>query len=107
VSRPTIYRRWTDKLQLVSDALDDGVVRPRLERLERVLHRLGEQGAVRSDVDVPTLASMCLGGFFGAHLRGERDHAAVGDSVAEAVWQLVRLPSAGDGTGAGPAPSGL
>ena len=48
-----------------------------------------------------------LGGFFGAHLRGERDHAAVGDSVAEAVWQLVRLPSAGDGTGAGPAPSGL
>jgi AcrR family transcriptional regulator len=25
VSRPTTYRRWSDKLQLVSDALDHGL----------------------------------------------------------------------------------
>jgi AcrR family transcriptional regulator len=168
VSRPTIYRRWTDKLQLVSDALDHGrearerphpddgdlvdtldardavreavrrldpshddpdailllgnslgesdrepellellaarAVHPRLQQLEDVLHRLGERGAVRADVDVHTLATLCFGSFFGARLRGERDHAALADAVAETVWQLVRAPSAADGTPSGPAP---
>ncbi len=158
VSRPTIYRRWKDKLQLVSDALDDVLgaqeradgdggdrvdglsardaireavrrvdpchddpdalvlqgnfigesdrepellellatraVEPRVQRLEDVLHRLRERGEVRADVDLHTVATMCFGSFFGAHLRGERDHAGLADSVAETVWRLVTPPAA-------------
>jgi AcrR family transcriptional regulator len=160
VSRPTIYRRWSDKFQLVSDALDHGLraqerahpeggdpvdtlsardavreavrrvdprhhdpdaivlqgdvigesdrepelldllaaraVEPRVQQLERVLHRVRERGAIRTDVDLHTLATMCLGSFFGAHLRGERDHAGLADAVADTIWQLVKTPAAPD-----------
>jgi AcrR family transcriptional regulator len=155
VSRPTIYRRWSDKFQLVSDALDHGLraqerahpqdgdpvdamsprdavreavrrvdpchrdphaivlqgnvlgesdrepellellaaraVDPQVRQLERVLHRLREQGAVRADFAVHTLVTMCFGSFFGAHLRGERDHTGLADSVADTIWQLIEL----------------
>lgn len=154
VSRPTVYRRWRTKFDLVSDALDYGLqaqeqkyvesgdplqlapkeaffeavrrvdpcwanpdaivlqgnfigetdrapellalaaehaVNPRVGRLEEVLTQLRADGHVRADVDIHTLASMCFGAFFGAHLRGERDHAHLAEQVAASVWTLIAV----------------
>lgn len=147
VTRPTIYRRWPGKLQLVSDALEFGLatsqaafaeaetftepfdrfrqavqhidpcfvnpdaiivqgnfvgetdrtpelmdlltthaVEPRVGILEKLLRELQEDGVIRADVDCRTVTTLCFGSFFGAHLRGERDHRALADRVATEVW---------------------
>jgi AcrR family transcriptional regulator len=147
VTRPTIYRRWPGKLELVSDALEYGLatqqaahlndetpvepverfrqavarvdprfvnadaivlqgnfmgetdrtpelmdlltaraVEPRVEILERLLEEFKRDGVIRPDVDCRTVTTMCFGSFFGAHLRGERDHRALADRVADEVW---------------------
>jgi AcrR family transcriptional regulator len=151
VTRPTIYRRWPGKFELVSDALDYGLaaqqaaynwadeeqepferfrqvvhrvdpcfanpdaivlqgnfmgetnrtpellelltaraVEPRLTQLEALLTELKEQKKIRPDVDARTVTTLCFGAFFGAHLRGERDHAAVAERVAAEVWAGLR-----------------
>lgn len=153
VTRPTIYRRWPGKFELVADALDFGLaaqrasyaeqdgaglpatpferfrqavqwvdpcfynpdaivlqgnfmgetnrnpelldlltrraVEPRLAVLEQVLHELKHQREVRDDIDVRTVATLCFGSFFGAHLRGERDHQAVARRVAAEMWAAI------------------
>ena len=147
VTRPTIYRRWPGKLQLVSDALEYGLanvqaayreaetptepfdrfrlavqqvdpcfvnsdaiilqgnfmgetdrtpelmdllttraIEPRVGRLQQVLESLREEGVIRADVDCRTVTTMCFGSFFGAHLRGERDHRALAERVAAEAW---------------------
>jgi AcrR family transcriptional regulator len=152
VTRPTIYRRWPGKLQLVSDALEFGLaasqaavaeaetftepfdrfrqavqhidpcftnpdaiivqgnfvgetdrtpelmdllttcaIEPRVAILEKLLEELRKDGVIRADIDCRTVTTMCFGSFFGAHLRGERDHRALADRVATEVWAgLVR-----------------
>jgi AcrR family transcriptional regulator len=153
VTRPTVYRRWPGKFELVADALEYGLVaqqaayakagggrsprrpferfrqavqridpcyanpdaivlqgnfmgetdrtpelldlltsravEPRVSFLEGVLAELAEQGAVRNDLDLRTVTTMCFGSFFGAHLRGERDHRAVADKVARTMWACI------------------
>lgn len=147
VTRPTIYRRWSGKLQLVSDALEYGLsaqqaahrndetpaepfqrfrqavrrvdprfanpdaiilqgnfmgetertpelmdllttraVEPRVGVLEKLLEEFRRDGVIRRDVDCRTVTTMCFGSFFGAHLRGERDHRSLADRVATEVW---------------------
>lgn len=147
VTRPTIYRRWASKLQLVEDALEyglaaqraairhdevptdpferfrqavrridprftnpDGIVmlgnfmgetnrtpelmelmttravEPRVGVLEKLLEDFKVDGVIRPDVDCHTVTTMCFGSFFGAHLRGERDHYALAERVAAEVW---------------------
>jgi AcrR family transcriptional regulator len=147
VTRPTIYRRWPGKLQLVSDALEYGLatqqaaylneetppepfqrfrqavmhadplfansdaiilqgnfigetnrtpelmdlltaraVEPRVAILEKLLEEFKGDGVIRPDVDCRTVTTMCFGSFFGAHLRGERDHRALADRVATEIW---------------------
>jgi AcrR family transcriptional regulator len=151
VTRPTIYRRWPGKLDLVSDALDytletqqtaydwandekppferfrevvrridpsftnpdaivlqgdligetdrtpdllrlltDRTVEPRLSQLETLLAELKEQGTIRPDTDIRTVTTMCFGAFFGAHVRGDRDHATLADKLATELWAGLR-----------------
>jgi AcrR family transcriptional regulator len=168
VTRPTIYRRWPGKFELVSDALDYGLraqqekygsvtqqekygsaaqpdksgetdradaferfreavrridpcfanpdaivlqgnfmgetnrtpqlldlltaraVEPRMTPLETLLTELKDARKIRPDVDVRTVTTMCFGAFFGAHLRGERDHVAVAERVAAEAWAGLR-----------------
>jgi AcrR family transcriptional regulator len=146
VTRPTLYRRWKNKLELVVDALDYGfrkqgdmytvdlsqldgrealveavrrvdpayynpdamvlmgnfageairtpelldvlrrhAVEPRVALVERVLGQLREAGAVRPDVDVRTIATMCFGSYFAAFYRGE-DAGNIPERVVAVLW---------------------
>lgn len=67
----------------------DRAVNPRVRRLEEVLIALADRGCVRRDLDVRTIATMIFGAFFGAHLRGERDHRKLADRVASTVWDAI------------------
>lgn len=149
VTRPTLYRRWKNKYDLVVDALNYGFrrqagmytvdvselepraalveavrrvdptyynphamvlmgnfaaesidtpelleilrthgVEPRVALLERVLEELLERRAVRSDIDVKTIATMCLGSYFGAFHRGlpSRD---IPERVVDVLWPCI------------------
>ncbi|MFI6867790.1 TetR/AcrR family transcriptional regulator [Nocardia sp. NPDC050406] len=150
VTRPTLYRRWPGKLELVMDALDYGfsaqsaatppfpidelspreafteairrvdpcyfnpdaivlqggfigetqrvpellaivverAVEPRVSQVERVLEQLAGRGAVRSDLDHRTIATMVFGSFFGAFLRGDDYEARkeLPDKLTATLW---------------------
>ena len=146
VTRPTLYRRWKNKLELVVDALDYGfrkqddmyttdlsqldgraalveavrrvnpayynpdamvlmgnfageairtpelieilrrhAVEPRVALVERTLGQLRESGAVRADIDAPTIATMCFGSYFAAFYQGE-DSKQIPERVVAALW---------------------
>jgi len=152
VTRPTIHRRWPDKLTLVSDALDytfttqqaaynwaddthppfdrfrelvrradpcyaaptdrllleadllaestrtpqlrqllaERAVEPRAAPLEAFLTTLKAEGTIRPDTDPHTTATMVLGAFFAAHLRGTPDHRTLADHLAAELWAGLR-----------------
>jgi AcrR family transcriptional regulator len=151
VSRPTLYRRWTNKYDLVVDALKYGLrmqreaypavewdqlkpidafkeavrrldpryhnkaamalhgnfmaeaereptlleqlrehgVRPRCAELLTTLQLLQERGAVRQDVDLDIVVTMCFGSHFGDYLRTGGSGADIADRVAETVWLAI------------------
>jgi AcrR family transcriptional regulator len=146
VTRPTLYRRWKNKFDLVVDALDYGfrrqremyngdldrldgrdalveavrrvdpayynpeamvlmgnfageairtpqlleilrehAVEPRVALVENVLDRLRVHGAIRTDIDTHTIATMCFGAYFAAFYRGE-DANAIPEHVVAVLW---------------------
>jgi AcrR family transcriptional regulator len=150
VSRPTLYRRWSTKFDLVVDALDYGfrkqrdmytvdlsrlqprealveavrrldpayfnpdamvlmgnfageatrtpellkilrehAVEPRVTLVENVLSQLQERGAVRSDLDRHTIATMCFGSYFAAFYRGESKEE-LPEAVVDVLWPSIR-----------------
>ncbi|MEV0635934.1 TetR/AcrR family transcriptional regulator [Streptomyces sp. NPDC050619] len=151
VTRPTVYRRWANKHDLVVDALDfnfqeererdplgpledlppaDALGRalryavpyappghgmtvighvlteaehnpgllelvrrhaigPRIQPLFDTLHRLREEGALRSDMDVLVVADMLTGSIYSSYLRtGDRD-PGLADRVVAALWPVL------------------
>jgi hypothetical protein len=76
----------TNRTPELLELLTARAVEPRLTQLEALLTELKEQKKIRPDVDARTVTTLCFGAFFGAHLRGERDHAAVAERVAAEVW---------------------
>lgn len=149
VSRPTVYRRWNDKLELVTDALDYGfrrqrdtysldlsrleprealveavrrldptyynpdamvlmgnfageairtpelirilrkhAVEPRVALVENVLSQLQERGAVSTDIDKRTIATMCFGSYFAAFYRGS-SKKKIPETVVAVLWPAI------------------
>lgn len=149
VTRPTLYRRWKNKLDLVVDALDYGfrkqgdmytidlsrldgrealveavrrvnptyynpdamvlmgnfageairtpelidilrrhAVEPRVALVERTLAQLAREGAVRSDIDAHTIATMCFGSYFAAFYRDE-DTKRIPEQVVAVLWPAI------------------
>lgn len=152
VTRPTLYRRWSNKYDLVVDALQYGLRkqreayppldmeqmaprealveavrrldpryhnkramalhgnfmaeaerapdlleqmreygnRPRCEELLLTLVSLQRRGAVREDVDLDMIVTLCFGSYFGDYLRIEREVPAdFAERVVDAVWPAV------------------
>ncbi|MFF1460867.1 TetR/AcrR family transcriptional regulator [Streptomyces sp. NPDC058330] len=152
VTRPTLYRRWANKYDLVVDALQYGLRkqreayppldmeqmaprkalveavrrldpryhnkramalhgnfmaeaerapdlleqmreygnRPRCEELLLTLVSLQRRGAVREDVDLDMIVTLCFGSYFGDYLRIEREVPAdFAERVVDAVWPAV------------------
>jgi AcrR family transcriptional regulator len=146
VTRPTLYRRWRTKFELVMDALDYGFrkqadmytvdlsqlaprealleavrrvdpayynpdamllmgncageairtpellnilrkhsVEPRVALVEKVLAQLQEHRAVKSDIDIRTIATMCFGSYFAAFYRGE-PKKDIPENVVAVLW---------------------
>ncbi|MFD9688968.1 TetR/AcrR family transcriptional regulator [Kitasatospora sp. NPDC059088] len=153
VTRPTLYRRWPNKYELVVDALHYGLQqreaafppielermtpleafteavrrldpranneramalignfmgeterepglfehliehgnKPRCEELLLTLRHLQDKGAVRRDVDLDTLVSLCLGSYFGDYLRtGQKTPRDLADRVVATMWPTIR-----------------
>lgn len=150
-TRPTLYRRWRTKLELVVDALEWGfraqvesypatdlvamepraafteairrldpayfnpdamllmgnfmgeakrtpellevvrerAVKPRLAQLEKVLAHLQSSGAVREDVDVRAVATLCFGAYFATFLREDVDHRSIAEGICDTMWPAV------------------
>ncbi|WP_031089372.1 TetR/AcrR family transcriptional regulator [Streptomyces sp. NRRL WC-3549] len=152
VTRPTLYRRWANKYDLVVDALQYGLRKqreayppldmehmaprdalveavrrldpryhnkramalhgnfmaeaerapdlleqmreygnqPRCEELLLTLVSLQRHGAVREDVDLDMIVTLCFGSYFGDYLRIERETPAdFAERVVDAVWPAV------------------
>ncbi|MFH9085648.1 TetR/AcrR family transcriptional regulator [Streptomyces sp. NPDC017673] len=154
VTRPTLYRRWANKYDLVIDALHYGLrkqreayppldldqlaprealveavrrldpryhneramalhgnfmaeverapglleqlrehaVRPRCEELLMTLVSLQRRGAVREDVDLDMIVTVCFGSYFADYLRTGRDVPAdFAERVVAAVWPTLAV----------------
>ncbi|MEV5173705.1 TetR/AcrR family transcriptional regulator [Streptomyces flaveolus] len=154
VTRPTLYRRWANKYDLVIDALEYGLrkqreayppldmdqlaprealveavrrldpryhneramalhgnfmaevervpglleqlrehgVRPRCEELLMTLVSLQRRGAVREDVDLDMVVTLCFGGYFADYLRTGRDVPAdFAERVVAAIWPTLAV----------------
>jgi AcrR family transcriptional regulator len=154
VTRPTLYRRWSNKYDLVVDALNYGLqaqrasyppvdwdalepieaftealrrldpcyanrgamalhgnfmaeaervpellqqlrehaVRPRCDELRDTILRLQERGAVRADVDVDTVVTLCFGSYFAEYLRVGEGTSGLVDRVVAFVWPSIAVP---------------
>ncbi|HEU5025412.1 MAG TPA: TetR/AcrR family transcriptional regulator [Spirillospora sp.] len=166
VTRPTLYRRWATKYDLVVDALKYGLrmqreaypaidwdrlepvdafreavrrldpcynnkaamalhgnfmaeaerepglleqlrehgVRPRCDELLTTLELLKERGAVRPDIDVDTVVTLCFGSFFADYLRtGESPGSDFADRIVGTLWPAIAagVRTAPAGTDAG------
>ncbi|WP_425839852.1 TetR/AcrR family transcriptional regulator [Streptomyces fractus] len=151
VTRPTVYRRWANKHDLVVDALDFNfqeereseplgplddlppvealgralrysvpyappgrgmtvvghvltetehnpgllelvrghAIGPRMQPLLDTLHRLREEGELRTDMDVLVVADMMIGSIYSSYLRtGDRD-PGLADRVVAALWPVL------------------
>ena len=114
VTRPTLYRRWPGKFELVVDALDFGFreqratypnlelakLRPfeafteairRVDLVERVLDDLRSRGEVREDIDSHTLATICFGIYYAAFRRGDSDREDLAEKVAATLWPGIAV----------------
>jgi AcrR family transcriptional regulator len=149
VTRPTLYRRWSNKFDLVVDALDYGfrkqgdmytvdlaelkprkalveavrrldptyynpdamvlmgnfagetfrtprlleilrahAVEPRVALVETVLRQLRRRGALRTGLDVHTIATLCFGSYFAAFYRGESAER-LPEKVVAVLWPAI------------------
>ena len=79
----------TDRTPALLDLLRTHAVEPRLSYMEQALRELRDEGAIRRDIDLRTVTTMCFGTFFGAHLRGERDHLSVAENTARTMWDFI------------------
>ncbi|MEW2511267.1 TetR/AcrR family transcriptional regulator [Streptomyces sp. NPDC046870] len=158
VTRPTLYRRWANKYDLVVDALRYGLrkqreayppldldrlapreafveavrrldprchneramalhgnfmaeaerapglleqlrehgVRPRCEELLETLVSLRRRGAVREDVDLDMIVTLCFGSYFADYLRTGRDVPAdFAERIVAAVWPVLAVDGEG------------
>ncbi|HEY1972075.1 MAG TPA: TetR/AcrR family transcriptional regulator [Pseudonocardia sp.] len=68
-------------------------IEPRLAALEQVLGDLQQRGAVRTDIDVRTVASLCIGAYWAEFLRdGENEPLA--EAVVATLWpSMTRSPA--------------
>lgn len=71
------------------ELLRDRAVGPRMELLSEVIATLRRRGAVRDDIDVDTVVTMCFGSFFGAFLRGTSGGVELADQVAASMWPAL------------------
>ena len=156
VTRPTLYRRWANKYDLVVDALAFGfraqreaypdvdfdelspleafreavrrldpryhnkaamelhgnfmaeaervpglleqlrehAVQPRCEELTEVLRGLQERGAIRKDVDLDVVVSLCFGSYFADYLRTGEAVTDLPDRVVRTLWPALAEQSA-------------
>jgi AcrR family transcriptional regulator len=63
-------------------------IEPRLAALEQVLHHLQQRGDVRNDLDIHTIATLCLGAYCAQFLRnGENERLA--DTVVATLWPTM------------------
>ncbi|MFI6493725.1 TetR/AcrR family transcriptional regulator [Streptomyces sp. NPDC050564] len=154
VTRPTLYRRWANKYDLVIDALEYGLrkqreayppldmeqlaprealveavrrldpryhneramalhgnfmaeverapglldqlrehgVHPRCEELLMTLVSLQRRGAVREDVDLDMVVTLCFGSYFADYLRAGREvQAGFAERVVAALWPTLAM----------------
>jgi AcrR family transcriptional regulator len=154
VTRPTLYRRWANKYDLVIDALEYGLrkqrdaypsldldqlpprealveavrrldpryhneramalhgnfmaeverapglleqlrehgVRPRCEELLMTLVSLQRRGAVREDVDLDMVVTLCFGSYFADYLRtGQELPADFAERVVATIWPMLAV----------------
>ncbi|MCP9951009.1 TetR/AcrR family transcriptional regulator [Actinomadura madurae] len=164
VTRPTLYRRWATKYDLVVDALKYGLrmqreaypaidwdrlepvdafkeavrrldprynnkaamalhgnfmaeadreprlleqlrehgVGPRCQELITTLHLLRKRGAVRPDIDLDIVVTMCFGSYFADYLRtGESPGADFADRIVDTVWPAIAADHRDVRTGSG------
>ena len=69
------------------DILRERAVEPRMAALRAVILDLQQRGAVRAEVDVETVVTMCFGSYFGAFLRHGEDDVELADKVATELWR--------------------
>lgn len=68
------------------DVVRERAVNPRLAQLEAVLLKLREDGRIRADTDVRTVATLCFGAYFATFLREDADHRAIAERVCDTLW---------------------
>ncbi|MEV6904554.1 TetR/AcrR family transcriptional regulator C-terminal ligand-binding domain-containing protein [Amycolatopsis sp. NPDC051372] len=68
--------------------LREHVVRPRVEFIQIVLTQLRARGAVRADIDVHTISTLCFGSYFASYYRGEMD-AHIPEDVVTVLWPTI------------------
>jgi hypothetical protein len=68
-------------------------IEPRLATVEQVLGDLQRRGDVRTDIDVRTIAGLCLGAYFAEFLRdGENERLA--EAVVATLWPSMTSSAA-------------
>lgn len=76
------------------EALQRHAVGPRCADFAAELDALRREGAIRADVDLDLLTTMCFGSFFGMFLRGgPSDADGFAERLAEGLWPLIRAVS--------------
>lgn len=66
-------------------------VEPRVQLVERVLRSLQERGAVKRDIDIHAIASMCFGSYFAAFLRTDADSKGLAERVVSVLWPAIAV----------------
>ena len=71
------------------EMLREHAVEPRVQLVEGVLRSLQERGAVKSDIDIHAIASMCFGSYFAEYFRGNDDRSGLAEKVVAALWPAI------------------
>jgi AcrR family transcriptional regulator len=80
----------SERNPLLLEALQEHAVEPRCADFAAELRALQQAGAIRADVDVEIITTLCFGGFFGAFLRGGVESAdQFAGAVAPPLWKLL------------------
>lgn len=80
----------SERNPLLLAALQEHAVKPRCADFAAALAALQEERAIRPDVDVQVITTLCFGGFFGAFLRGGTEAADdFVEQIAAVLWPLL------------------
>lgn len=63
-------------------------IEPRLATVEQVLGDLQRRGDVRTDIDVRTIAGLCLGAYFAEFLR-DGENGRLAEAVVATLWPIM------------------